>query len=480
MTSSVQISCDAAVARATTFSVTPARPALALTAVMAASSLAYVDAAITAIGLPAIGRAFDIQGNELQWVLNAYLLPVTALSLLGGAWGDRFGRRYGLILGATLFAIATLGASLAPTIGFLIGMRLLEGAGAALLIPNSLAILGQMFSGEAEARAVGLWSVTAAIASAFGPILAGLLIDSGHWRSIFLVNLPVAVFAVALAAAYVPHDAKISARRLDLAGGASVTAALCALIWSLRTVTLSPANHLEGVLAWMAVVLALLSFVWVESRLGDRAMVPLSLFSSRTLSGVTLFTLLLYGAFNTFLTLIPFVLLKAAGYSGAAAGAIFVPLQISFIVVSPLMGRVVSRTGAKLPLALGALMSAVGFLLAIRLGARTDYWRGIFPAVLLLSIGMSVAATPLTTLVLTSVDRAHTATASGINSTATRLGGLITTALLGSVLVKQGDQLFAAFSPVMMAGAAVCILAAFSVLIIERTSQVNDGKRGPT
>jgi EmrB/QacA subfamily drug resistance transporter len=480
MTSSVQISCDAAVAHATTFSATPARPALALTAVMAASSLAYVDAAITAIGLPAIARAFDIQGNELQWVLNAYLLPVTALSLLGGAWGDRFGRRYGLILGATLFAIATLGASLAPTIGFLIGMRLLEGAGAALLIPNSLAILGQMFSGEAEARAVGLWSVTAAIASAFGPILAGLLIDSGHWRSIFLVNLPVAVFAVALAAAYVPHDAKISARRLDLAGGASVTAALCALIWSLRTVTLSPANHLEGVLAWMAVVLALLSFVWVESRLGDRAMVPLSLFSSRTLSGVTLFTLLLYGAFNTFLTLIPFVLLKAAGYSGAAAGAIFVPLQISFIVVSPLMGRVVSRTGAKLPLALGALMSAVGFLLAIRLGAHTDYWRGIFPAVLLLSIGMSVAATPLTTLVLTSVDRAHTATASGINSTATRLGGLITTALLGSVLVKQGDQLFAAFSPVMMAGAAACILAAFSVLIIERTSQVNDGKRGPT
>jgi predicted MFS family arabinose efflux permease len=230
----------------------------------------------------------------------------------------------------------------------------------------------------------------------------------------------------------------------------------------------------------MAVVLALLSFVWVESRLGDRAMVPLSLFSSRTLSGVTLFTLLLYGAFNTFLTLIPFVLLKAAGYSGAAAGAIFVPLQISFIVVSPLMGRVVSRTGAKLPLALGALMSAVGFLLAIRLEAQTDYWRGIFPAVLLLSIGMSVAATPLTTLVLTSVDGAHTATASGINSTATRLGGLITTALLGSVLVKQGDQLFAAFSPVMMAGAAVCILAAFSVLIIEQTSQVNDGKGGPT
>jgi len=479
MTSSVQISCDAALAHATDFSVAPASPTLALTAVMAASSLAYVDAAIIAIGLPAIGRAFGIQGNELQWVLNAYLLPVTALSLLGGGWGDRFGRRRGLIVGAVLFAVATLGASLAPTIGFLIGMRLLEGVGAALLIPNSLAILGQMFSGEAEARAVGLWSVTAAVASAFGPILAGLLIDSGHWRSIFLVNLPVAVFAIALAAAHVPHDRKVSARRLDLAGGVLVTAALGALIWSLTAVTFSRANHGEAALAWVAVVLALVAFVRVEWRLGSSAMVPLSLFSSRTLTGLTLFTLLLYGAFNTFLTLTPFVLLKAAGYSGAAAGAIFVPLQISFIVVSPLMGRIVSRTGAKFPLAFGALMSAAGFLLAIRLAAQTDYWRGIFPAVLLLSIGMSIAATPLTTLVLTSVDAAHTATASGINSTATRLGGLITTALLGSVLVRQGDQLFAAFSPVMKAGAAVCVLAAFSALIIEPTSRRNGGKHPP-
>jgi EmrB/QacA subfamily drug resistance transporter len=470
MTSSVQISCDAAIAHATEFSVTPARPGLALTAVMAASSLAYVDAAITAIGLPAIGRAFDIQGHELQWVLNAYLLPVTALSLLGGGWGDRFGRRCGLIVGAMLFAIATLGASLAPTIGFLIGMRLLEGVGAALVIPNSLAILGQMFSGEAEARAVGLWSVTAAVASAFGPILAGQLIDSGHWRAIFLVNLPVAMFAVALAAAYVPLDTKVSARRLDFAGGALVTAALGALIWSLTNLTVSSVNHWEAALTWVAVILALLSFIRVEWRLGCRAMVPLSLFSSRTLTGLTLFSLLLYGAFNTFLTLIPFVLLKAAGYSGAAAGAIFVPLQISFIVISPLMARVVSRTGARLPLVLGAMMSAIGFLLAIHVGAQTGYWRGIFPAVLWLSIGMSVAATPLTTLVLTSVDGAHTATASGINSTATRLGGLITTALIGSVFVKQADQLFAAFSSVMMAGAAVCIFAAFSVLIIEPTS----------
>jgi EmrB/QacA subfamily drug resistance transporter len=479
MTSSVQISCDAALAHATDFSVAPARPTLALTAVMAASSLAYVDAAIIAIGLPAIGRAFGIQGNELQWVLNAYLLPVTALSLLGGGWGDRFGRRRGLIVGAVLFAVATLGASLAPTIGFLIGMRLLEGVGAALLIPNSLAILGQMFSGEAEARAVGLWSVSAAVASAFGPILAGLLIDSGHWRSIFLVNLPVAAFAIALAVAHVPQDRKVSARRLDVAGGVLVTAALGALIWSLTTVTLLRENRGEAALAWVAVVLALFAFVRVEWRLGSSAMVPLSLFSSRTLTGLTLFTLLLYGAFNTFLTLTPFVLLKAAGYSGAAAGAIFVPLQTSFIVVSPLMGRIVSRTGAKFPLALGALMSAAGFLLAIRLGAHTDYWRGIFPAVLLLSIGMSIAATPLTTLVLTSVDAAHTATASGINSTATRLGGLITTALLGSVLIKQGDQLFAAFPPVMMAGAAVCVLAAFSVLIIEPTSRRNGGKHAP-
>ena len=190
------ISCDATIARATAFSVRPTHPALALLAVMAAGSLVYIDGAVIAIGLPAIDRALALQGSESQWVINAYLLPLTALSLLGGAWGDRFGRRRALILGAAIFGLSSAAASLAPTASVLIGLRLLQGIGAALLVPNSLAILGQMFCGENEARAVGLWSATAAIASAIGPVLGGWLIDRGHWRAIFLLTAPVVALSI--------------------------------------------------------------------------------------------------------------------------------------------------------------------------------------------------------------------------------------------------------------------------------------------
>jgi predicted MFS family arabinose efflux permease len=298
------------------------------------------------------------------------------------------------------------------------------------------------------------------------------LIDSGHWRAIFLLSPSVAALAVAFTLRYVPADPKVTGRPLDVAGGALIAVALAALIWSLTTAAVAPQPQWEAILAAAVTVIVLGSFVWVEKRLGERAMVPLTLFSSRTLTGITVFTLLLYGALNTFLILIPFVLLKAAGYSSAAAGAIFVPLQIVFTVVSPLMSRVVTQVGPRFPLALGALISSFGFLLAVRIGAPSDYWADVFPAVLLLSIGISSATAPLTTLVLTSVDGPHTATASGINSTATRLGGLVTTALMGTVLVRRGEQLFNAFSSVMIMGALVCLLAAISVLLIECASRL--------
>jgi EmrB/QacA subfamily drug resistance transporter len=467
MVNSVQISCDSAIARATAFSATPTHPVLALAAATAGGSLVYIDGAVMAIGLPAIGQGFALQGSQTQWVINAYLLPLTALSLLGGACGDRFGRRRVLILGAAIFALALAAASLTNTASVLIGLRLLQGAGAALLVPNSLAILGQMFSGKNEARAVGLWSATAAIASAIGPVFGGWLIDTGHWRAIFLLTVPVAALSIVLALRYVPPDREITSRPLDIVGGGLVALALAALTWSLTTATTSPERHVETLSAAALALVVLGGFVWVQTRLGERAMVPLYLFSSRTLTGITLFSLLLYGAFNAFLILVPFVLLQAAGYSGAAAGAIFVPLQIVFTLVSPLMAHVVARVGSRVPLGVGALISACGFVLATRIGTPSDYWSDVFPAILLLSLGMSSAVAPLTTLVLTSVDGPHTSTASGINSTATRLGALITTALLGTVLIRRGEHLFATFSAVMVMGAVVCLLAAISVIMID-------------
>jgi MFS family permease len=469
MINSVQISCDAAIARATAFCATPKHPALALMAAMTAGSLVYTDAAVLAVGLPVISRGLALHGSQSQWVINAYLLPLTALSLLGGAWGDRFGRRRALILGTAIFALSLTAASLAATASVLIALRFVQGIGAALLVPNSLAILGQMFSGESEARAVGLWSATAALMSAIGPVLAGCLIDAGHWRAIFLLTVPVAALSIALAMRYVPVDRDLSGRPLDLLGGVLIAVALGALTWSLSTATASLEHQAAFLAAAGLAVIALAGFVWVQRRLGEAAMVPFHLFRSRTLSGITLFSLLLYGGFNAFLILVPFVLLTAAGYSGAQAGAIFVPLQIVFTVVSPFMARVVAWVGPRVPLGAGALVSANGFLLATRIGVQSTYWSDVFPAVLLISLGMSIAVAPLTTLVLTSVDGPHTSTASGINSTATRLGALITTALLGMVLVRRGEALFVAFSTVMLMGALVCLLAAISVLMIEAT-----------
>jgi EmrB/QacA subfamily drug resistance transporter len=465
--STVQISCDAAIARSTPFCATPKHPALALIASMAAGSLVYTDGAVLAVGFPVIGQGLALHGSQSQWVINAYLLPLTALSLLGGAWGDRFGRRRALILGTAIFALSLTAASVAPTASVLIALRFVQGIGAALLVPNSLAILGQMFFGESEARAVGLWSATAALMSAIGPVLAGWLIDAGYWRTIFLIAVPVSALSVALAIRYVPVDRDLSGRPLDLLGGALIAVALGALTWSLTTATASPKDQTAIFATACLAVIAFTGFAWVQRRLGETAMVPLHLFRSRTLSGITLFSILLYGGFNAFLILVPFVLLKSAGYSGAAAGAIFVPLQIVFTVVSPLMAHVVAHVGSRAPLGLGALVSACGFLVATRIGAQSNYWSSVFPAVLLVSLGMSIAVAPLTTLVLTSVDGPHTSTASGINSTATRLGALITTALLGTVLVRRGEALFAAFATVMLMGAAVYVLAAISVFMIE-------------
>src|ERR1700742_3016772 len=203
MINTVQATCDAAVVRATSFSSAPTRPVLALMAAMAAGSLVYVDGAVMAIGLPAIGQGLALQAGQSQWVINAYLLPLTALSLLGGAWGDRFGRRRALILGAAAFSLSLIAASLAPTASVLIGLRFLQGIAAALLVPNSLAILGQMFSGKEEVRAVGLWSATAAVASAIGPILGGWLIDEGRWRAIFPLTAPIGAVSIVLAIRYV-------------------------------------------------------------------------------------------------------------------------------------------------------------------------------------------------------------------------------------------------------------------------------------
>ena len=433
-----------------------------LAATILASSLAFVDGSVVNVGLPEIGRSLVADAEALQWVVNGYLLPLSALLLLGGGAGDRFGRRRLLIIGTSLFALASLGCALAPGLAGLLAARALQGVGAAMLMPNSLAILGAAFGGEAKGRAIGVWAATGAAMGAAGPVLGGWLVDLGSWRAMFLINLPLAMAAIALAWRYVPHDEDGSGQPLDLAGGLLATVGLGALTWAL-TVGSSPSGWTAKALVMVFVALILLGvFVLVEKRRGDRAMMPIALFAKQTFVGLTLLTFFLYSALGGLFVLIPYVLIKAASYSATAAGAALLALPLVLSVASPLAGGFAGRFGPRLPLVVGPLVVAGGFLLALRIGASANYWTEVLPAVLVMAIGMSGAVAPLTTAILTSVDARHTGSASGFNSAVARAGGLVGTALLGSVLAAQGDQLLAGFHAAMLAGAAVCGAASAS------------------
>jgi EmrB/QacA subfamily drug resistance transporter len=439
-------------------------PRLVLLTTILASSLAFVDGSVVNVGLPAIGRALEGGASDLQWVVNGYTLPLSALLLLGGALGDRFGRRRLLVLGTILFALASAACALAPSLPWLLGARGLQGVGAALLMPNSLAILGGAFSGEARGRAIGLWAAVGSMAAACGPVLGGALVDTVGWRSIFLLNLPLAAGAIALALRYVPDEAQGGHTPLDLGGAALATLALGGVTWGL---TLGSRGWTPPALAGLGVGAALMAgFLLWERRLGDKAMMPLALFGSRSFVGLSLLTLLLYAALGGLLVLLPYVLIEAVGYSATRAGAALLPFPILLTLASPIMGSVAGRIGSRWPLTIGPLVTALGFLLMLRIEAGSSYWTTTLPAMLVISLGMAGAVAPLTTAVLTSVDSRHTGSASGLNSALARAGGLVATALLGAVLAARGGQLVAGFHIAAIVGAAVAGAAGLCALTL--------------
>jgi EmrB/QacA subfamily drug resistance transporter len=443
-----------------------AHPRLVLVATILASSLAFVDGSVVNVALPTIARNLHADSSGLQWVINSYLLPLSALLLLGGAAGDHFGRRRVLLIGTALFAVASFGCAIAPGLPALLGCRLLQGIGAAMLMPNSLAILGETFSGESKGRAIGIWAATGAAMGAIGPVLGGWLIDLGSWRAIFLLNLPLALGAIVLAWRFVPRDRNLTPYPLDVLGGAFATLGLAALTWALTVGSSSSGWNKAAVLAALSSAGLLLFYLWIEKRRGKRAMIPLELFASRSFVGLTIFTFLLYGALGGLFVLIPYMLIEVAGYSGTAAGAALLPLPLMLTVTSPLAGALAGRIGPRLLLAIGPTIVAAGFLLALRIDSRADYWLDVLPMILVIALGMSGAVAPLTTAVLTSVDAEHTGSASGLNSAMARAGGLVATALLGSVLASRGAELLTAFHAAMIAGAVICAAAAWSAFAL--------------
>lgn len=441
-------------------------PNLTLATCILASSLAFVDGSVTNVGLPAIAKSLSAEGGDLQWVINAYLLPLSALLLLGGAAGDRYGRMELLVGGTALFALASVACAVAPGLTLLLAGRAGQGIGAAILMPNSLAILGASFSGEARGRAVGIWASVGAMMAAIGPVLGGWLIDVVSWRAIFLINLPLAVGAIGLALFAVKDSRDASRPALDIPGGVLATAGLGFLTWGLTIGSGRGGWNFPAIIGVAAGLSLLIAFVRTEKVRGDRAMMPLAMFGSAGFIGLTLLTLLLYGALGGLLVLVPYLLIQASGYSGTQAGASLVPLAVILALLSPVMGSVAGRIGARLPLTIGPLVVGGGFLLALRLGANTDYWTDVLPAIVIISIGMAGAVAPLTNAVLGSVDERHTGSASGFNSAVARTGGLIATALLGSVLGAKGDALIAGYHIAVIACAVAATVAGASALLL--------------
>ena len=464
--SALHPACDSVGARCATASPRSQHPNLVLVTTILASALAFVDGSVVNVALPTLAQNFDADAGGLQWVINAYLLPLSALLLLGGAAGDYLGRRRLLILGTSVFALASLSCSLASGLPALFASRLVQGVGAAMLMPNSLAILGQTFSGPSKGRAIGIWAATGAAMGAVGPVIGGWLIDLGSWRAIFLLNLPLACGAILLAWRVVPPDRRSDAYPLDAMGGILATVGLAALTWALTVGSGRSGWTPIALTAAAAAVLVLLVFLRLETKRGARAMMPMDLFASKGFVGLTLFTFLLYGAMGGLFVLLPYMLIKAAGYSATGAGAALLPLPLILTLTSPVAGALAGRIGARLPLSIGPLVVAAGFLFALRIDSSASYWTQVLPMTVVIAVGMSAAVAPLTTAVLTSVDPAHVGSASGLNSAVARTGGLVATALLGSVLAAEGDRLVGAYHVAMGIGALICAAASLSAFAL--------------
>jgi EmrB/QacA subfamily drug resistance transporter len=463
--------CDTA--SASSERLTPTRhPRATLAATILGSSVAFIDGSVANVALPVLARDLHATPYNLSWAINAYLLPLGALTLLGGGLGDHFGRRRLFLLGILIFAVASLICAAAPSLPWFLAARGLQGVGGALLMPNSLAILGASFAGEARGRAIGTWAAVGALAGALGPIIGGWLVDTVGWRAIFLVNLPITAAAGLLAWKYFAERKEgRQALPLDSVGAGLATVALALLTWSLTTAS-EPTQGLQS--SWLAAGagLALLGvFLWHEGAWGDRAIIPLAMFTSLTFVGLNLLTFFLYGSLGGLLVLLPFLLIRFEHWSAVAAGAALLPVPVLIGVGSRLMGRVASRYGARLPLTIGSGLVAFGLALYARIGTGDiSYWIDVLLPTLLIALGMGATVAPLTTAVMASVERGRIGVASGFNSTVARVAGLIATALLGFVFARQESiaTFIVGFRAAALIGAASAATAAACALLLIR------------
>lgn len=445
------------------------------------SGVAFLDGTVVNAALPAISRDLHADLGDLQWVLTGYLLTLGSLLVLGGSLGDRYGRRKIFVIGLASFAATSLLCALAPDTGLLIAARCAQGVAAALLVPNSLAMVSASFHVDDRGRAIGAWSGLGGIATAIGPFLGGYLIDSVSWRWVFVINLPISAAAILIALRHVPESRDEHAgAHLDVVGSVLLTLGLAGVVYALIE---GPGHDWTVVTIGIGLVgvAALVAFLLVEARIAN-PMVPLGVFKSQQFSGANAVTFAVYAAIGTVTFLLVVHLQTDLGYSALEAGASLLPITVCMLLFSARAGALAQRIGPRWPMTIGPLVVAVGMALLGRVDPGTTYWATVFPALLVLGLGLSLTVAPLTATVLGAVDDSHAGIASAINNSVARIAGLLAVAVLpaaAGLTAAQGLDLDAGFARAMYIAAVLAAIGGvLAFLTIRRAVYVEPVVRG--
>ncbi len=422
------------------------------------SGLTLLDGTVVNVALRTMGTDLDASLSQLQWITNGYFLSLASLILLGGALGDRLGRRRVFVIGTVWFALASLACGLAPNAEVLIVARVLQGVGGALLTPGSLAMIQGAFRAEDRSRAIGAWSGLGGIAAALGPLVGGLLIDHASWRWIFLINLPLAALTVWLAQRWVPETRDPRAHgRFDLAGAALASLALAGTTWAL--------TDAGGPATWWAAGLGLaaaVAFVAVERRVAE-PMVQLGLFADRTFSAANAMTLLVYAALGAILFFLVLQLQTVGGYGALEAGLATLPITACMLLLAARGGALGQRIGPRIPMTFGPAVMAAGTLWLLAVGPGVTWWRDVLPGLTVFGLGLALMVAPLTATVLAAAPDEVAGTASGINNAVARAGSLLAVAALPMAVGLSGDDYR---DPVLFDAAYATAMIACAVLLL--------------
>jgi len=414
----------------------PENRRFALIAAILASSMGFIDGSVVALAMPAIRTDLGASLIDAQWISNSYMLLLSSLVLMGGAAGDVFGVRSIFAAGIAMFMAASLACALAGDAATLIAMRALQGAGAALMVPGSLTLIAKTYPADTRGWAIGRWAAFSSLTTALGPFLGGMVLSfgsSGMWRLIFAINVPIGLLALALLFAKVPQDRPAAGRRLDLPGALLATAALGDLAWGCTAFGLDRAELRVSPWVWLVLGMALsLIFVWWERRTAA-PMVKLGLFASKAFSGANLYTLILWFGFIGSSFFLPMTLVSAWGTPAWQASLMFLPLSVLIALLSSRMGRLADRIGPRLPLTLGAILSAVAFLGLAATTPLMMLWSVTFPLLMLNGLGMAILVSPLSAAVMMAAPDEDAGLASGVNNAVARAAGLVAVAALGAV-----------------------------------------------